>query len=263
MDENYDSQYLRARKRKFSLEEFLDGLRRKHVIKAILKYKAVNILEIGCGPTPIFPFLDKFQNYVIVERSKVFSENALNLSNKYAKGNITIINGKLEDVKDRIPRLKYDVIVISSVLHEVENSAEILSILRTFCGSSTVVVAIVPNADSIHRLLAVESNLIRSKYDDSDTDRIYNRKAHYDEKSFRLLFEKNGYDVINVYTFFIKFLSNAQLEAVLSKGILSYEVLYGFEKLSSYLPRYGAEIFLEARIAGNNLKLRGETKNEN
>jgi len=263
MDDNYDIQYLKAREKKISLEEFLDGLRRKHIIQAILKYKAMNILEIGCGPTPIFSFLDKFKNYVIVEKSKVFSENALRLSKKYSQGKIAILNGKLEDVKDRIPRLKYDVIIISSVLHEVENSDEIISILRAFCEPTTIVVAIVPNADSIHRLLAVESNLIKSKYDDSDTDKIYNRRVHYDRKTFRLLFLRNGYDVINIYTFFIKFLSNAQLEAILNQGILNYDVLYGFEKLSSYLPYYGAEIFLEAKIGGNGSKHRGEAKNEN
>ena len=137
------------------------------------------------------------------------------------------------------------------LLHEVDDPDEVIKLVRHFCDSNTVVLVSVPNARSFHRLLAYESGIITSIYEDSNKDKLFNRKTHYDKDKLGIHFIKNGFYVKKAETYFIKILSDKQLEKLVESKIISRKTLLGFDRMSAYIPDLRAEIYLEAKILAN------------
>lgn len=142
--------------------------RRKKVLEQINKYSHDRVLEVGCGLEPLFAFWDDFSEMTIVEPSSEFVENARQLISKGNHFNIEVVQGFLEEAYKNISEKPYDLIVVSSLLHELEKPQDILNVVRQLCTDNTVVHINVPNAESLHRYLALEMGLIDSVYEKSD-----------------------------------------------------------------------------------------------
>lgn len=248
---DYDHILQTDRSREFSMEYIYESLRRDKIINAIEQHGGKKILDVGCGPNPIFKYIPDVNFYIGVEPSKLFYDNAMKLATSVSNGRIKILLGKIEAAVSSIPDEEYDFIILSSLLHEVEDPGKVLKLIQPFCNSKTLILAVVPNTRSIHRLLAYKSGLIASIYEDSDKDKLFGRKTHFDINKFQELFRKNGFCVIKTETFFMKFLSDSQLEAMLESGIISKKTLTALEKMSEYIPDFGAEIYLEAKKPEN------------
>lgn len=244
----YSETYLKNRRGPFSMERVLDNVRSKKIIEFLKKNRSVNILDIGCGPFPLFSRYDSFESYTAIEASQTFFEGAVRLAKKHSSRAIHLYYGKMEEIASSLPPSNYDAIIVSSLLHEVPNPEVVVRVIRTLCNRNTAVIANVPNAKSIHRMLAFESGLIDSPCADSLTDRIYKRSEHFDNVTFKNLFTRNGFKIIDSYTYFIKLFSNKQLEMIYDSKVLDKKVFKGFEKMSKHLPDFGAELFLEAKI---------------
>jgi len=116
------------------------------------------------------------------------------------------------------------------------------------CNKDTIVIINVPNANSFHRLLAFEANIIRSIFEPSKTDLMFNRYTRFDKQLLFKLLDYNGFAILNYWTYFIKPFSNEQMERLLKLKIIDKKIIVGFKNMSKYLPDMGCEMFVEVKI---------------
>ena len=148
-------------------------------------------------------------------------------------------------IQDAVEELNnsYDIIVIGGFLHEIDNPGEVLSLIKRIATAETIVITFVPNADSFHRVLALESGLIKTNYEFSENDKKFGRRIVFNMKSFSELFETEGFNVLKVDTYFIKPFSHEQMKL----DIFTEEILEGLNRMTNYIPNMGCEIFLAAK----------------
>lgn len=231
------------------IERIQELYRKKHVIDIIKKYKHDSILEIGCGKEPLFCQFTDFETMTIVEPSKMFSDNAIKLSE--GKKEIYVINDFFENCYEDLSIKEYDVIVISALLHELENPLSFLEFVIKCCGPTTIVHINVPNADSVHRILAKEMGIIRDVHQLSDTGIRLQQNSVFDIAGLSFLTTKSGFEVIEQGSFIPKFFSYHQLSMMLDNGIIDESYFDGMDKLTSLFPNNGSEIYINVKKCEN------------
>ena len=221
--------------------------RRKKIIEELNKYNHKRILEIGCGNSPIFDFFFDFESMTVVEPGNGFAQNAREKALLYPDKNITIVQGLIENVKEILKEQEYDYIILSALIHEVSNAREILDDVYELCSDDTVLHINVPNARSIHRLLAVEMGIIEDIHEVSDLGKKLQQNSVYDIDGMRGLLSDCGFEVLESGSFFPKFLSYSQLEKMLRGQIIDERFFAGMYALGKYFPDYGSEIYLQVK----------------
>ena len=239
--EDYTDKYVEE-----PFEDTMVNIRKKMVIEQCKQYTHKNILEIGCGMNPFFLDFNDYENMVIVEPSDSFVENARVLAEKQGK-NIKIISGFLEEQINSIKELgiTFDYIILSSVLHELDDPQRMLNAIRTLCGQKTVVHINVPNANSIHRLIAIEAGMIKDVYEPSNQMKKMQRRRIYDMKLLKDEIQMAGFDSIDSGSYFIKPFTHFQMQQCLDEGIINEKVLLGLEGIIKYMPEFGAGIYVD------------------
>ena len=227
-------------------------IRKKMVIEQCNKYNHSHILEIGCGMEPFFMDFSDYTNMVIVEPSEKFTQNAANLAED--KGlSVKIITGTLEDRIDEIISLDihFDFIILSSVLHELDDPQAMLKSIWKICDANTIVHINVPNAKSVHRLIAVEEGMISDVHEQSNEMKRMQRRRTYDIYSLMDETTQAGFSVNDKGSYFIKPFTHLQMQNCLDAGIIDEKVLEGLEKIIKYMPEYGAGIFVNLKRCDN------------
>ncbi len=128
--ENYTQKYL---EKTFSdFESYMVAFRRNKVLEFLIGQKAQNILEIGCGMESIAKYYKDFKSFTIVEPSKVFAQKA---REDFAQENqrIKVINDFIQPQVSSLQNVAFDCILLSSLLHEVENPKEFLTSIIPLC----------------------------------------------------------------------------------------------------------------------------------
>lgn len=223
---------------------------RKHKIIEILnQYKPARILEVGCGTEPLFIGYPNFSEYTVVEPSTEFYRSAL----AKAKGisNIRILNAFFEQTLSELNDTSFDFIIISALLHEVEDPDALIEKAAQLCNSKTIVHANVPNAKSFHRLLALESGLIESIYQPSENNIRLQQNSVFDSESFGTLFSRHGFHILDAGSYFVKPFSHRQMLEMVDAGIVNDKILDGFYKMIKHLPEMGSEIFINCSLASD------------
>ncbi len=135
--------------------------------------------------------------------------------------------------------LKFDTIVMSHVLEHISDPVYILKKIYGWLKPGGVLLVSVPNAKSLHRLVAVQMGLLSSEYELNSRDvelghyRVYDKallESHVKEASFTVL-ESGGY--------FLKPVSNGQIETNWNP-----EMINGFYKVGKFFQENCAEIFV-------------------
>lgn len=185
---------------------------------------------------------------VIAEPGELFVNNARSLS-KNEKKDIAVVLGFLEDQIDTIKQMSvnFDFVILSSVLHELDDPQKMLNTIRDLCKDNTVVHINVPNANSMHRLIAIEAGLINDVHEQSAQMQKMQRRRTYDMDLLMEEIEKAGFEVVDSGSYFIKPFTHLQMQKCLDEGIINDKVLDGLEKLVKYLPEYGAGIYVNVR----------------
>ena len=222
--------------------------RRKKIIELLEVVKPKNVLEIGCGLEPLFEYYTSFDNMVIVEPGKSFVDNALKKAEKLEK-NIICIQGFFEDSLTVVKKekIKFDYIVLSSLLHEVEKPELLLESIAQVCEEDTIVHINVPNANSIHRLLAKEMGLIEDVHELSGLQKTMQRNRVYDLNGLCNFVEECGFNVLEKGTYFPKLLSAKQMEQMLELKIIGENIFEGLDGLIKYIPDFGSEIYVQVQ----------------
>lgn len=223
-------------------------IRKRNVIEQCNKYKHKNILEIGCGMSPFFLDFRDFDNMVIAEPGESFVNNAIELAKSEDK-HIEVVLGFLEEQIEAIKNLgiEFDFIILSSVLHELDEPQKMLNAISQLCNENTVVHINVPNANSLHRLIAIETGLISDIHEQSAQMKIMQRRRTYDMNLLSEEIRKAGLTISDSGSYFIKPFTHLQMEKCLDEGIIDENVIIGLDKLTKYLPDFGAEIYVNVK----------------
>lgn len=218
--------------------------RKRKILETLSRLRPRLLLEVGCGLDPIFNHYRDFDACTVIEPVKAFAQNA----RVQAKGlPVIVVPGMLEDEVDQLKASSYDFILLSSLLHEIADSRVLLATVAALCGPNTIVHVNVPNAASLHRLLAVAMGLIPSVYTPSITQQRMQQTHTFDIASLAQLVETNGFEVVEQGSFFIKPFTHAQMATLHSSGFISDAMLDGFYQLGEHFPGNGSEIFMNLR----------------
>jgi SAM-dependent methyltransferase len=232
-------------------EDQLRQFRYDEISKHINLLTTKSILEIGCGSTPFYSHIVYSGKYVFCEASDMYLDK---LKKQYGlHQNVQFVLGKFEESILEIKELAetFDVIIIGGFLHEIANPKIVLNALKVFCHSQTRVISYVPNADSFHRLLGIESSEITSKFEFSNNDRKFGRQIVFDRNSFGELFTSHKYEVEKLYSYFIKIFPHDQMVDMLKINGLTPTLLKGFNKMIKYMPNLGCELLIVAKFDSN------------
>jgi len=237
--DKYQSDYLEN-----PFEKELLSFRHDKACESLLKYKAKYVLEVGCGMKPLFDYFSNFDYLSIVEPSQIFYSNAHTSKPDKVEVFKAFFNNEFIINLDR----KYDFVVISSLLHELENPKEILLAAKKILTEGGTIHINVPNAKSIHRILAQRMGLIQDLYEKSERQVQYQQASTYDMDSLRRLVMDCGLKEKDSGTLFIKPFTHRQMQKMLDEKIIDQAVLDGLDKLVFDLPGKGAEIYMNVGL---------------
>jgi SAM-dependent methyltransferase len=227
-----------------NFENVLIETRRQEIISFLKKKKPKNILEIGCGNESICHYYKSYKNFLVLEPSTYFitKNNFSRIKNKGLK----IYNSFLEDFKND-KNINFDFIICSSVLHETKSPKIFLRKIYNLSKKKTIIFFNVPNAFSLHRLLAVESGFIKNPFTRSKTQKKMQQKKVYSIETLTKELRNEGFSVILGKTNFLKPFTYDQMHKIIKNKIVPKQVLTGMKKIIKLLPNFGAEINIYAK----------------
>jgi SAM-dependent methyltransferase len=219
------------------------GYRRRLVLARVAAAAPRRLLEIGCGESPLFPDLPGVA-CTVLEPAAAFAANARRLA--AGRPDVAVVEGLAEDVAPADLGGPFEMVVLSCLLHEVPDPQRLLAAARRACAPGGVLHVNVPNATSLHRLLAVAMGLIPDPATMSDTQRTMQQRAVYDADGLRREVTAAGFDVRDSGSLFVKPFTHAQMQHLVGVGFLTPHLLEGLDALAARLPELGSELWVDA-----------------
>lgn len=235
---------------KHEFESVMVHYRKRKILEFFEIYKPKNILEIGCGLQSIFDFYHDYNKFVVIEPSVTFYKSVM--SSEYFNSKITLINDFFENIAFKLNDIDFDLILCSSLLHEVDEPFKLLESIKKICKSRTILHINVPNAQSFHLLWAYKSGLISrlnvltetasklQQFTSFDLDRLCDYCASLD------------FVIIDKGSYFIKPFNHKKMSKCLEDTIIDDQLLDGLYTLTDYFPNNGAEIFVNCKLKNGN-----------
>jgi SAM-dependent methyltransferase len=234
-----------------SFEDKVVFYRHRQVLMTIDKYPSKRILDIGCALDPLFKYVKDYERIVVLEPASLFLEKAREMLKELDLKNIDVYGEYFEDSYDLLKDEKFDLIVASSLLHEVEDPDSFMKMMVSLVDNTETVVHInVPNAKSIHRLLGVEMGVIKSGSSKSELGKKFQVTNVFDIDSLSKLVGEYGFEVVESGSYLVKPFSHNQMQAMCEAGIIDDEVIAGLDAIATYFPENGSEIFVNLRKTG-------------
>ena len=194
-----------------------------------------SVLELGPAEGVMTDKIVKdFKNVSIVEASLKFCDL---LKKKYK--DLTVHNSLFENFKSR---KKYNNIILGHVLEHVINPGKLLKNLKKLLMPNGIIFCAVPNARSLHRQAAVILKLLKNEYQLNVSDKHHGHRRVYNPETLRNEFLESGYEIINFGGYWIKTLSNKQVEKSHSMKMID-----AFMFLGERYPDIAAEIYVVAK----------------
>jgi dTDP-4-amino-4,6-dideoxygalactose transaminase/SAM-dependent methyltransferase len=245
--EAYTSEYLED----YAFESTLVAARQEVALELITRERPKTVLEVGCGAELLYTKAVArglpIDAWLIVEPSRDFADRARRSASPSI--GLRVIDGFFEDVALNLarPQASVDMVIISSLLHELSDPDGALLVARQVLGGAGILHVTVPNAGSLHRRLAMAMGLMSSLDELSHRNRALAQPRVYDRDSIRVAVVRGGFSVVDEGGYFMKPFTNAQMTAVM--GILPEGVADGLMQLGRDYPDLASEIFVNARPA--------------
>jgi 2-polyprenyl-3-methyl-5-hydroxy-6-metoxy-1,4-benzoquinol methylase len=135
------------------------------------------------------------------------------------------------------PNGKFDFILMSHVLEHVDKPVELLRRVSEWLSTNGVIVIGVPNANSLHRELAVIMGILKHSAELGESDLKVGHRRVYDHETLEMQVNQAGLRITHLEGFWLKLFTNAQLASLSIPGILE-----GCFELGSRHPLQAAEI---------------------
>jgi SAM-dependent methyltransferase len=222
-------------------------LRKRQLLSTLQAWRPRRILEVGCGDDPLFAHWQGFERCVVVEPGASFARAARRAAQNDPR--VRIVQAPMEDAAPSLRSENFDAVIASGLLHEVPDAAALMHALAVQCAPHTRVHVNVPNARSLHRLLALEMGLISDLFERSDNQRRLQQPRTFDLDSLGALCREAGFEVIEHGSYFIKPFTHVQMARLQSIDLLDERMLDGLWSLEKHLPGLGSEVFVHLRRA--------------
>jgi len=194
-------------------------------------------LEVGCGESSIYEKVSFKENFLI-EPIQEFCER---LSQRINTSDLVIINQFLEDFNvDK----KFDLIVLSCILHEVENQDQFLTKAISLLNPGGILYVDVPNAKSLHRYFAVATGYLNSINQASTTQFTMQQSNNiFTKESLCAYLNNYNLEIIECESYFIKPFHHQKMQELCDIGMLTKVDLDGFYTLGDTLKDLGSELY--------------------
>lgn len=222
-----------------AFEHFALKARRHIVLESIVRNGSFSILEIGCGAESIFQFLRNKRGVIIEPSMKLLklAEKKIHDSN-----DVIVHNSMFETTKMDIR--EFDYILISGVLHEVDNIDLFFSKLIAASNGSVIHIN-VPNGNSLHRHVGVRMGLLTDKLDFSPFNKRYQIQSVFDMNKLRLLIKRYSFKEITSGYYGFKPFTHLQMNNLMKSEAFGMEVVKALYSAADLAPDLSAEMYIE------------------
>ena len=133
------------------------------------------------------------------------------------------------------------------MLEHVADPVQILSLAKTWLNPEGRILAAVPNARSVHRQAAVLMGLLPFEEAMNENDQHHGHRRVFTPETFRNAFLQAGLRIEIFGGYWLKPISSRQIEETWTP-----EMLDGFMQLGERYPDIAGEIYVIARLPGEN-----------
>ncbi len=197
-------------------------------------WRGTKCLELGPAEGLMTELLAKsFESLTVVDGSERFCQDL-----RVRFPGAEVVHSLFEGYE---PEAVFDTIVLGHVLEHVDDPRGLLARAARWLAPGGVLCAAVPNARSVHRQAAVLLGMLPEEHALNATDLHHGHRRVYDPESFRHDFLSAGLGIKVFGGYWLKPLSNAQLDAQWSP-----EVLWAYMQVGERYPDIAAEIYVIA-----------------
>ena len=146
-------------------------------------------------------------------------------------------------VEDFVPSERFDNILLCHLLDHVRDPEQVVRLARGWLTRGGKIIAIAPNSESLHRQAAVQMGLMPIANAFSERDQAQGKRRIFNREEFRRLFLSAGLDIECFGGYWLKPISNRQIEQQWTP-----EMINAFFALGERYPEIAAEMYLIARV---------------
>lgn len=195
-------------------------------------------LDVGCAMGVMTEYLAESALRVdMLDGSETYIEAA---RNRFERDNVRFFCSLFEEF---VPDGAYDVVACSHVLEHVIDPVDLLRRMKSWLAPGGVLIACVPNALSVHRMLGVEMGLVASPYELSERDVWGGHRRVYDAATFSHDIRSAGLEHGPLKGLLLKPFPNSQMLS------LGEDIVQGLLRVGSAIPNHASEIYYECRKA--------------
>ncbi len=166
------------------------------------------VLEMGYGEGNVTrQLLAAGMKVDIIEGAELLVNNAREIFGD----SVNVHHGLFSDFQ---PTIAYDVILATNILEHVADPVDTLDCIKKWCGSDTKVVVTVPNAESIHRRLAVLMGIQPTLETLSPRDHLVGHMRVYSFDRLHQEVSKAGFEIVEQKGFLLKVLPNSMMKGM-------------------------------------------------
>lgn len=166
-----------------------------------------DVLELGCGDGDWIPhMIKKFGHSYVVDASPRLISH---VQSEYGK-DVTTYTSLFEDFSPPDGK-KYNTIIATHILEHVDEPVTVLRRCREWLAPEGIILIVVPNANSIHRQLAVRMGIQKTIYDFSPRDHEVGHQRVYDINKMRADISSAEFEIVTERGLFLKILPNGMM----------------------------------------------------
>jgi 2-polyprenyl-3-methyl-5-hydroxy-6-metoxy-1,4-benzoquinol methylase len=195
------------------------------------------VIEFGLGDGVFTHMLcEHFEHVTAVDAAQTTIEL---LEQSFEQNNITFEQNYIEDFNSEAT---YDVIVMSHLLEHLADPVMALKNIKRLMHKNSVLYISVPNASSIHRLVATKMGILKRPDSLNQRDIDLGHQIVFYPNNFKSTVEAAGLKISHFGGVMIKPLANSQISTDWSR-----EMVEGFIALGDDLPELCGDIFVVAK----------------
>ena len=196
--------------------------------------KEGSVLELGPAEGVMTDYLSPyFEDYTVVDGADFFIENILE---KHPS-----IEGYSCLFEDFSTERKFDNIILGHVLEHVSEPSSILRMCRGWLAEGGLILAAVPNSNSIHRQAAVKMGLLEHEKQLNQTDIKNGHRRVYNMNELKKDFLSSGFSIVKSGGYWLKPLPNGQINEYWNEKMID-----AFLTLGEQYPDIAGEIYIVA-----------------
>ena len=164
------------------------------------------VLEMGYGEGNVTrQLLEAGMRVDIIEGAELLVQKALEMYGGTVKVHHTLFS-------EFRPEYEYDAILATNILEHVADPPDTLRCIHQWCGSNTRIIVTVPNAESIHRRLAVLMDIQPTLDTLSPRDHLVGHQRVYNLEQVIQAVQDAGFEIVGQKGFMLKVLPNSMLK---------------------------------------------------